>query len=74
MSKSKGTGYEALTLISNLGFTLAIPIVLGILIGRWIDVKLHTEMIFLIIFMILGIVAGGMGAYHQIMNITNKKK
>jgi len=74
MSKSKGTGFEAFALMSHLGFTLAIPIILATLIGHWIDIKLRTDMIFLIIFMIIGIAAGCLGAYRLVMNITNKKR
>ena len=49
MDKKKETGYEAYALVSQLGFTIAIPIILGAASGHWIDGKLGTEPIFLLL-------------------------
>ena len=73
MDKNKGNGYEALVLCTQLGLTLATPIVLGALVGHWIDDKLGTNMIFLILFLILGIAGGAVSAYRQVMTITKGK-
>lgn len=69
-----GAGLEALALCGQLGLTLAIPIVLGAVAGHWLDGKLKTGMIFLILLLILGIAAGIIGAYNQVMSVTKKKK
>ena len=74
MDKNKGTGYEALILCSQLGLTLAVPIVLGALAGHWIDGKLGTGMIFFVLLLLLGLAGGFVGAYQQIMAVTKKKK
>ena len=71
---NKSTGYEALVLITQLGLTLATPIVLGAVAGHWIDSKLGTNMIFLVILVVLGVAAGIMGAYSQITSVVKKKK
>lgn len=74
MNKKRFTGLEALVLCSQLGFTIAMPIVLGALAGRWIDSKLGTGMTFMIVLLITGVAAGIYGAYTQIMSVTKKRK
>lgn len=69
-----GSGMEALVLISQLGLTIAIPIVLGAVVGHWIDGKLGTGMLFLLILLCLGIVGGIFSAYRQITLVTKQKK
>lgn len=68
------SGLEALALFSQLGLTMALPILLGALAGHWIDGKLGTGMIFFILLLCLGIAGGIVGAYRQIMLVTKKKK
>lgn len=65
---------ESLTLISQLGLTIATPIVLGALAGHWIDGKLGTGMIFFLILLCLGIAGGIMGAYRLVMLVAKQKK
>lgn len=74
MDKNKSTGLEALALCSQLGLTMAIPIVLGIIGGNWLDKRLGTGMVFLAILLVIGILAGFIGAYQQIMATTKNKK
>lgn len=68
------SGLEALTLISQLGLSIAIPIVLGAVAGHWLDGKLGTGMIFFLILLCLGIAGGFVGAYRQIVTVSKKKK
>ena len=68
------SGLAALALVPQLSLMIAAPIVLGALAGHWLDGKLGTDMIFLIIFLCLGIAGGIYGAYKQIMIIGGKKK
>lgn len=69
-----GSGLEALALTSQLGLTIALPIVLGAVAGHWLDEKLGTKMIFFLILLILGIAGGFAGAYHQITAVGKWKK
>jgi len=45
---------RALSLMTHIGLTMAICIIGGVLIGRFIDGLLHTSPLFLIIFIVLG--------------------
>lgn len=69
-----GAGLADLALVSQLGFAIAGPIVLGAVAGHWLDGKLGTGMIFFLILLCLGIVGGFVGAYQQIIMVTKKKK
>lgn len=61
-----------LALLSQIGISVITPILLGVFLGRLIDKKLATKGIFVIIFIILGSVAG----FLSLLKITgaNSKK
>ena len=72
--KNKNTvksGLEGLVLFSQLGLTMALPIILGAIAGHWLDEKFGTRVIFLLILVCLGIAGGIAGAYRQITAVTN---
>jgi predicted F0F1-ATPase subunit len=69
-----GSSLESLTLITQLGLTIAIPIVLGAMAGHWLDVKFGTEAIFSIILILLGIAGGIAGAWHLVTAVIKWKK
>lgn len=54
-------------LVSQLGLTMVGSILLGLLIGFYLDKWLDTKPVFIIIFILLGVVGGGYQAYRQIM-------
>jgi ATP synthase protein I len=69
-----GSSLESLTLITQLGLTIAIPIVLGAAGGHWLDVKFGTGAIFSMILLFLGIAGGIAGAYHLVTSAVKWKK
>lgn len=71
---SIGSGLEAFALVSQLGLTIALPVVLGAAAGHWIDVRLGTGMIFFLILLLLGLVGGFTGAYRLITAVGKHKK
>ena len=62
--RQKKNGLENLVLITQLG--------LNVLLGSWIDKKtgLHTVLIFLI----LGVLSGGLSAYKMAKHIVDREK
>ena len=69
---------ENLTIVMQLGLTMAGCIVLCFFIGRYIDQWLGTRGVFITIFTIFGVIGGANVAYRQILEITtsnnNEKK
>lgn len=65
------TGWaEHLILVSQLGFTMVGSIMLCFFVGYYLDKWLGTKAVFTIIFIILGVIGGGVTVYRQIMTIT----
>ena len=52
--------------LSGLGFYIAGAIILGIVGGRWLDTKLNTSPLWLIIGLILGIAVAVTGTYNML--------
>jgi ATP synthase protein I len=62
------------TLVTQLGLTMAGSILLGLVIGYYLDKwLLHTKGPFTIVFILLGIVGGGYTVYRQIMEATDQE-
>ncbi|MDO5301493.1 MAG: AtpZ/AtpI family protein [Tissierellia bacterium] len=54
----KKSAYNALVEISQLGLNVFIPIIAGILIGNWVDNKLGSGGVGLIVGIVVGSAAG----------------
>jgi ATP synthase protein I len=50
----------------GIGFSLAISIVGGAFLGRWLDGKFGTEPVLTLVFLVLGLLVGFVGAYRQL--------
>jgi ATP synthase protein I len=66
-----------LALVTQLGLTMAGSILLCFAIGYFLDKWLHTKVLFVIMFVVLGIAGGAVTVYRQIMDTmeqNNKEK
>ena len=63
----------AFALLGQLGLTVAIPIVLGGIVGKYLDTWPHTRGIVLLLTILLGIAAGAYGAYRLLAKELNWK-
>ena len=70
--RQKKNGLENLVLITQLGLNVVTPVLICVLLGSWIDKKtgLHTVLIFLI----LGVLSGGLSAYKMAKHIIDREK
>ncbi len=50
--------YRSLGVLSSIGLSVVLAIIIGILIGRWLDGLFGTTPLFFFIFLFIGIVAG----------------
>lgn len=64
---------NTLSLLSQLGLMMVIPILGLAYIGKILDTRLNTSPIFMLIFMILGIGGGFMGVYKTLKVYMKRK-
>lgn len=59
--------------LTGMGWYVGICIMLGVLGGLWLDNKLHTTPIMVIIGLLLGIIVAFYGVYRMILPNINRK-
>lgn len=72
--KEQRTNAEYLALTMQLGLTMAGSIGLGLAIGYYLDRWLGTKGLLLIVFVLLGVIGGGITCYRQIMDLETDQK
>jgi ATP synthase protein I len=50
--------------VGQLGFTIAVPLVLGTILGNYLDGITHQKILFLLLGLLLGLIVGIYGAYR----------
>ena len=70
--KKHGKLTDALTLVNQLGLTMAGSIFFCFAVGFYLDKWLHTKGVFITVFLLLGIAGGGYTVYRQIMKATKQ--
>ena len=76
MNNKKSTGAQiaqALSLLSQLSIMMLVSIFGCFFIGKFIDTKLNTRPIFMLIFLILGIGGAFMSVYKTVIGFTKRK-
>ena len=72
---SRGKEYKEtanlLVMVTQLGLTMAGSILLGFAVGYYLDKWLGTRGLFLVVFIILGVLGGGWTVFRQINGIEN---
>lgn len=65
---------ENLTIVMQLGLTMAGCIIFCFFIGLYLDRWLGTKGVFVTVFIILGVIGGANTAYRQILELTETGK
>ena len=66
--------WEAALRLMGVGWYIGACIVLGVLGGLWLDNKLNTKPVLVIVGLIFGVVVAFYGVYRMILPNTNKKQ
>ncbi|MGD8299030.1 MAG: AtpZ/AtpI family protein [Desulfobacterales bacterium] len=61
---------ESLHIVLQIGLTMAGCIIFCFFIGFYLDKWLGTKGLFIVIFIVLGVIGGGVTVYRQILDIT----
>ena len=64
---------ENLTIVMQIGLTMAGCIVFCFFVGLYLDKWMGTRGIFVSIFTVLGVIGGGVTVYRQIMEVIQDK-
>jgi len=67
MKKRKGHVLKNLALVSYIGIAMMVPILAGVLGGRWLDQRFGTKPVFLFVLIILGVLVGARNVYYLAM-------
>ena len=65
---------ENMTIVMQIGLTMAGCIVFCFFVGLYLDKWLGTRGIFVTIFTVLGVIGGGVTVYRQIMEVIEDKR
>lgn len=65
--------YGALALVGEIGLAVAIPIVVGVVLGQYLDRRWNTHGLVLTGLILLGIVCGAYNAYRIFGRIMGSK-
>ncbi len=74
MSDSDGEKRGAIGPYMDLGLQLAIAVILGCALGYWIDSKLHSSPLFLLIGVLMGGAAGFISIYRAVYPVRKSKR
>ena len=64
---------KMLSLISQVGLMILVPILGCTFIGKFLDTKLNTEPILMLVFILLGIGGAFVGVYKTLIVYTKRK-
>ena len=64
--------FSSMGLVTGLGFSAVGSLLIGILGGLFLDRMLHTTPLFLIVGILVGIAAAGLGVYRLVMREVNR--
>ncbi len=68
-NKPPPTVLGSLAALGGMGFTLAVPIAIGAIVGNYLDGLLYTKYLFLLLGLLLGLIAGIYGAYRLFASV-----
>ncbi len=70
--KERSTLWQALSLAWNLGYIIAVPLVVFALLGRILDNRFHTSPLALLAGIFISLVVSTVGVYRKTKEITKE--
>ncbi|MBI2832251.1 MAG: AtpZ/AtpI family protein [Chloroflexi bacterium] len=68
------SGWMAAMRLVGVGFFIGISIVLGVVIGQWLDTKFDTGPALMITGLLLGLLVAFYGVYRMLLPLMNNKR
>lgn len=70
--KKNSAWAEGLHIVMQIGLTMAGCIIFCFFVGLYLDKWLGTKGIFVTLFIVLGVIGGGVTVYRQILDVTKE--
>ena len=67
MKTKKGHALQNMALVSYIGIAMMVPILAGVVGGRWLDERFGTKPVFLFVLIVCGVIIGGRNVYRLAM-------
>lgn len=74
LSQPQGPQYRMFNVALSFGLTLAISLFIMIMLGRWLDERLGTGLVFTFIGLIMAIISGFRFLYEQVLRMEKEEK
>ena len=74
MEQKEFKSWYAIGLVFQLGFSLALPLVIGIAGGAWLDKRFSTSPLFTLIGLMVGLSIAGYTFYMDMFPLIKRKK
>ncbi len=58
--------------VSQIGFTFVFSVLISVGIGYWLDKVAGTDVVFKLIFLVLGVFSGGLGVYKTLSGFLHE--
>ena len=68
------TALKTVSQVGQIGFTFAFSVLISVGIGYWLDNLARTDKLFKLIFLIIGLVSGGLGVYKSLSSFLHEDK
>lgn len=59
--------------LTGVGFFIGGSVVLGVVVGLWLDSRLNTEPVFILVGLVLGVVVAAYGVYRMLLPLMGNK-
>jgi F0F1-type ATP synthase assembly protein I len=66
--------WQAAARLVGVGFFIAGSIVLGVVVGLWLDTRLNTRPVLIIVGLILGIIVAFYGVYQMLLPLLSGRR
>ena len=68
------TALRTLSQVGQIGFTFAFSVLISVGIGYWLDNLAGTDILFKLIFLVVGLASGGLSVYKTLSDFLNKRE
>lgn len=58
--------WQSVGMMGTIGWSVSVPTALGVLLGRWIDGRLESAHVFMVFFMLAGLITGCVTAWRMV--------